>query len=99
MITINSFGTELNKDDRAKLYPKCGQLFPDGLSKLAKAEDYDQVRAIADCYGVSKLIVGPLALFVLALSFPGARKAGMYFEELYLVNRTELEAVHFPERE
>jgi len=51
MITLNSFGTELNKDDRAKLFPKCGQLFPDGLARLAKAEDYDQVRNIADCYG------------------------------------------------
>ena len=52
MITINSFGTELNKDDRAKLYPKCGKLYPDGLARLARADDYDQVRAVADCYGV-----------------------------------------------
>lgn len=52
MITINSFGTELNKDDRSKLYPRCGKLYPDGLARLAKAEDYDQVRQIADCYGV-----------------------------------------------
>ena len=51
MITINSFGTELNKDDRAKLYPKCGKLYPDGLARLARADDYDQVRAVADCYG------------------------------------------------
>ena len=53
MITINSFGTELNKDDRSKLYPKCGKLNPDGLARLAKAEDYDQVRQVADCYAVS----------------------------------------------
>lgn len=50
MITINSFGTELNKDDRAKLFPRCGKLYPDGLAKLAKADDYDQVRQVADCY-------------------------------------------------
>lgn len=50
MITINSFGTELNKDDRSKLYPKCGKLYPDGLARLAKAEDYDQVRQVAECY-------------------------------------------------
>ncbi|XP_057291233.1 V-type proton ATPase subunit d 1-like [Hydractinia symbiolongicarpus] len=50
MITINSFGTELNKDDRAKLFPKCGKLYPDGLARLAKADDYDQVRQVADCY-------------------------------------------------
>ncbi|KAJ8303377.1 hypothetical protein KUTeg_019773 [Tegillarca granosa] len=51
IITINSFGTELSKEDRAKLYPRCGRLYPDGLSLLAKADDYDQVRAVADCYG------------------------------------------------
>ncbi|EDV29793.1 expressed hypothetical protein [Trichoplax adhaerens] len=51
IITINSFGTELSKDDRAKLYPRCGQLYPDGLVKLAKADDYDQVQNVAQYYG------------------------------------------------
>ncbi|CAD5112291.1 DgyrCDS1520 [Dimorphilus gyrociliatus] len=50
IITINSFGTELAKEDRAKLYPKCGKLYPDGLASLAKADDYDQVKAVADYY-------------------------------------------------
>jgi V-type H+-transporting ATPase subunit d len=43
-ITINSFGTELSKDDRAKLYPTCGRLYPEGVAKLAKADDIEQVR-------------------------------------------------------
>ncbi len=43
IITINSFGTELTKDDREKLYPTCGRLYPDGLKALARADDYDQV--------------------------------------------------------
>ena len=42
-------------DDREKLYPTCGRLYPDGLSRLAKCEDYDQVKAVADCYPVSVL--------------------------------------------
>lgn len=50
IITINSFGTELSKDDRAKLYPRCGKLHPGGLAKLARADDYDQVRAAAEAY-------------------------------------------------
>ncbi|KAM7441241.1 hypothetical protein ABFA07_009648 [Porites harrisoni] len=50
IITINSFGTELGKDDRNKLYPKCGKLYPEGLTRLAKADDYEQVRAVADYY-------------------------------------------------
>ena len=52
IITINSFGTELTQDDREKLYPTCGELYPDGLSRLARCEDYDQVKAVADCYPV-----------------------------------------------
>ena len=53
IITINSFGTELTKDDRSKLYPRCGCLNPDGLFALARADDYEQVRAVAEYYGVS----------------------------------------------
>jgi len=54
IITINSFGTELGKDDRAKLYPRCGRLNPDGLAALARADDYEQVKAVAEYYAVSK---------------------------------------------
>ncbi|BHF75426.1 Subunit of the integral membrane V0 complex of vacuolar ATPase [Sparganum proliferum] len=50
IITINSFGTELSKEDRVKLYPRCGRLHPYGLAALAKADDYDQVRNVADYY-------------------------------------------------
>ncbi|KFM75562.1 V-type proton ATPase subunit d 1 [Stegodyphus dumicola] len=50
IITINSFGTELTKDDRAKLYPHCGKLYPGGLQALAKTEEYEQVKAVADYY-------------------------------------------------
>ncbi len=53
IITINSFGTELTKEDRFKLYPRCGQLNPDGLAALATCDDYDQVRNVADNYAVS----------------------------------------------
>nr|CAB3224624.1 V-type proton ATPase subunit d-like [Phallusia mammillata] len=50
IITINSFGTELSKEDRAKLYPRRGKLFPDGLIELSKADDYETVKRIAECY-------------------------------------------------
>ncbi|CAG8671735.1 11344_t:CDS:2, partial [Paraglomus occultum] len=49
-ITINSFGTELSRDDRAKLFPKLGKLYPDGHSKLARADDYDQVKNIVEVW-------------------------------------------------
>jgi len=47
-ITINSFGTELTKEQRAKLFPAIGRLFPEGNNALAKAEDIDQVRLVCE---------------------------------------------------
>lgn len=49
-ITINSFGTELSKDERSKLYPTCGRLYPEGLANLSRADDVDQVRLVCDRY-------------------------------------------------
>lgn len=59
IITINSFDTELAKEDREKLYPRCGRLYPDGLTALAQADDYEQVRAVADNYAVSVECIVP----------------------------------------
>ncbi|KAG2470251.1 VA0D1 ATPase, partial [Polypterus senegalus] len=56
IITINSFGTELSKEDRAKLFPHCGKLYPEGLAQLARADDYDQVKSVADYYPEYKLL-------------------------------------------
>jgi len=47
-ITINSFGTELSKERRAKLFPTIGQLFPSGNNSLARADDVEQVRQACD---------------------------------------------------
>eukprot|EP00741_Cyanophora_paradoxa_P005820 tig00000113_g5641.t1 len=49
-ITINSFGTELTKDDRQKLYPTFGELYPEGISRLARADDLDGVRQAVEPY-------------------------------------------------
>jgi V-type H+-transporting ATPase subunit d len=51
-ITINSFNTELSKEQRAKLFPTIGRLWPEGNNQLAKADDMDQVRAA--CESVSE---------------------------------------------
>lgn len=50
-ITLNSFGTELNKTDRKKLYPNFGKLHPEGTLMLSRAEDAEGVRIAVD--GVS----------------------------------------------
>lgn len=56
IITVNSFGTDLSGDDRSALYPSCGKLAPNGLRLLAKAEDHEQVKAVAECYPVSRIV-------------------------------------------
>ncbi|TIC27939.1 vacuolar ATP synthase subunit D [Wallemia mellicola] len=47
-ITLNSFGTELTKEMRSKLYPEIGRLYPAGTNVLARADDFDQVRAACE---------------------------------------------------
>lgn len=43
-ITINSFDTDLSKEQRAKLFPTIGRLFPAGNNSLAKADEIEQVK-------------------------------------------------------
>lgn len=50
-ITINSFRTDLLKDDMESLYPKCGRLYPEGLKALKLAEDNDEVRRCCERVG------------------------------------------------
>jgi V-type H+-transporting ATPase subunit d len=47
-ITINSFNTELTKEQRAKLFPAIGRLYPEGNNALAKTDDIDQVRQVCE---------------------------------------------------
>lgn len=42
-ITINSFGTELSKSERRKLYPEFGKLYPEGSLMLSRADDIESV--------------------------------------------------------
>ncbi|EPZ35596.1 ATPase, V0 complex, subunit D [Rozella allomycis CSF55] len=49
-ITINSFGTDLGKDERFKLFPRIGKLYPEGSYRLSRAEDIEQVKTILDVY-------------------------------------------------
>ena len=47
-ITIHSFGTELSKTDRKKLYPNFGRLHPEGTLMLSRADDAEGVRIAVD---------------------------------------------------
>lgn len=54
-ITLNSFGTELSKQERRKLYPEFGKLYPEGSLMLSRADDVEAVTlavsAVADYKG------------------------------------------------
>jgi V-type H+-transporting ATPase subunit d len=61
-ITINSFGTELDKDGRAELFPRIGLLGDEGLRKLREADDTEQVRvAIEYCAAYRALFADTLS--------------------------------------
>jgi len=50
-ITINSFNTELSKEQRARLFPTIGRLWPAGNNALARADEIDQVRQACESVG------------------------------------------------
>jgi len=41
---LNSFGTDLSKADRKKLYPTIGRLYPEGTLLLSRADDIEGVQ-------------------------------------------------------
>ncbi|PLW05477.1 hypothetical protein PCANC_08123 [Puccinia coronata f. sp. avenae] len=47
-ITINSFGTSLSKEQRFKLFPRLGKLYPEGNFLLARAEEVEAVKVVTE---------------------------------------------------
>ncbi|KAK2964801.1 putative V-type proton ATPase subunit d 1 [Blattamonas nauphoetae] len=47
-ITVNSWKTSLSKDDRAKLYPCLGELWPEATSRLQIVDDMEGLRNAID---------------------------------------------------
>eukprot|EP00029_Vermamoeba_vermiformis_P014313 TRINITY_DN9433_c0_g1_i1.p1 TRINITY_DN9433_c0_g1~~TRINITY_DN9433_c0_g1_i1.p1 ORF type:complete len:357 (-),score=103.52 TRINITY_DN9433_c0_g1_i1:89-1159(-) len=59
-ITLNSFGTELSKDDRARLYPRFGSLYPEGTEMLKKSDDAEQVRASLETFATYRNLLSDI---------------------------------------
>jgi len=74
IITINSFGTELSKEDRFKLFPRCGKLYPDGKPGQNGVEIKYQLQVTSDDDGKSGEWQGFLRLAVGKL-LPGTKSA------------------------
>ena len=83
-ITINSFGTELNKEQRAKLFPAIGRLFPEGNNALARADDIEQVRQACD------YIPEYRAFFDTSLNRPGGGVSGDEFGDDSIVSQLDM---------
>lgn len=47
-ITVNSFGTDLSKQQRSNLFPQLGRLYPEHTLALSRADDIDQVKTVTD---------------------------------------------------
>lgn len=92
-ITVNSFGTELSKQDREKLFPKLGRLYPAGQAMLARADDTDQVRAACESVVEYKQFFDSLNA-----SSGDAQKSleDYFFEyEVHLLKKAFLEQFHY----
>eukprot|EP01116_Phalansterium_solitarium_P005976 TRINITY_DN1828_c0_g2_i1.p1 TRINITY_DN1828_c0_g2~~TRINITY_DN1828_c0_g2_i1.p1 ORF type:complete len:381 (+),score=88.96 TRINITY_DN1828_c0_g2_i1:51-1145(+) len=87
-ITINSFGTELTKDDRQKLYPRFGLLYPEGTFRLSKAEDMEQVKTAMEAYGPYKQLFAEASGLG---SNPDKSLEDAFFEYEVQLNRLALE--------
>jgi len=55
-ITLNSFDTDLTQENRAKLFPNLGLIYPEGRSKLVSADKPEDVKHAVDHIDVYKKI-------------------------------------------
>ncbi|KAJ2454660.1 H(+)-transporting V0 sector ATPase subunit d [Coemansia sp. RSA 2336] len=94
-ITINSFGTELSKDDRAKLYPRLGNMYPEAQTRLARVDDMDQVKAILEQYSEYKnMVVG----VNLNASSGGAGGNELSLEDRFFIKEVQLNKDSFEQQ-
>jgi len=56
-ITMNSFGTDITRDEREKLLPILGRLYPEGITKLVRADDQEAVKAALEPYNEYRQMV------------------------------------------
>jgi len=47
-VTVNSFGTDLSREARSRLYPTLGKLYPAATAMLTRADDIEGVRMAVD---------------------------------------------------
>jgi V-type H+-transporting ATPase subunit d len=98
-ITINSFGTELSKQERKKLYPSLGKLFPEGTLMLSRADDLEGVKVAVDMVADYKTFFDQAGLSQ-GGSGPGNMGGGAYgdsksLEDLFYQKEMEMSKLAF----
>ncbi|KAJ2810023.1 H(+)-transporting V0 sector ATPase subunit d, partial [Coemansia furcata] len=77
----------LSKDDRAKLYPRLGNMYPEAQTRLARVDDIDQVKAILEQYSEYKAMLVGVSL--------GASSSGAGGNDVTLEDRFFVREVQF----
>ncbi|KAJ2787339.1 H(+)-transporting V0 sector ATPase subunit d [Coemansia interrupta] len=95
-ITINSFGTELSKDDRAKLYPRLGNMYPEAQTKLARVDDMDQVKSILEQYSEYKIMLAGVSMN--ASSSGGNSSGDLSLEDRFFAKEVQLNKESFEQQ-
>ncbi|KAH8114367.1 ATPase, V0 complex, subunit D [Phellopilus nigrolimitatus] len=83
-VTINSFNTELTKEQRARLFPAIGRLFPEGNNALARADEIEQVRQACDA------VVEYRAFFDASGSSGGEESVAGQLEDRFIAHEVHL---------
>ncbi|WEW55006.1 H(+)-transporting V0 sector ATPase subunit d [Emydomyces testavorans] len=99
-ITLNSFGTELSKAERKKLYPEFGKLYPEGSLMLSRADDVEGValavsgvgdyKAFFDAVGLNQAGSGGLGNMA-----GGTGSDGRSLEDMFYQKEMELSKIVF----
>ena len=50
-ISINSLGTGLSKEQRGRLFPSMGRLYPQGNYALSRADEFEQIKSAVESVG------------------------------------------------
>ena len=60
-ISVNSLGTGLSKEQRSRLFPNIGKLYPEGNFALSRADEFDQIKSAVEMVGEYRQFFDPAA--------------------------------------
>lgn len=99
-ITLNSFGTELSKPERRKLYPEFGKLYPEGSLMLSRADDVEGVALAVSGVGDYKTFFDAVGMnqaggVGIGNMAGGSSSDGKSLEDLFYQKEMELSKITF----